>query len=477
MSASAPALRVLHVGTGFRPFRRGGLIAYVEDLIDVQLARGHDVAYLCAGRYFPGIRGPRLKRRQHRGVTMLEVVNSPLYDHGHQPALELDEAHVESIVARVLREQRPQVVHVHELAGFPSSILEVASAAGVPVVFTAQDYFPLCPAFKLSGARCMEHEVGADCVATMAADGRDPALLYDATVRHSLQWRPPLSVLPPAAREPALAAVARAATEPIRRRSRRDDRDAAAYQRRRDVNVERLSRIDRVIAMSNRVAEIYADLGVDRGRLMTMQLTLRHIEDLQPRGYTPDPDRPVTFATLGGGESPEKGSCVLLGAVRRLAGSRAAGRFRVLLFGWPDAETEAEARRLPGIEVRQRFAARDLDAMLDEVDVGIMPSTWEEAYGYAGVEFLAKGIPVIANAIGGMVDYTREGQTGWLNRSCTSEGLAEVMAEIVERPAQIADLNARLRAERDSIVMPMSRHADAMDDVYRDVIAAGTHGT
>ena len=84
-----------------------------------------------------------------------------------------------------------------------------------------------------------------------------------------------------------------------------------------------------------------------------------------------------------------------------------------------------------------------------------MPSVWEEAYGYAGVEFLAKGIPVIANAIGGMPDYTREGETGWLNRSCSAEELARIIAGIVDRPEQVVELNERLIATRDSVVKPM----------------------
>lgn len=41
-------------------------------------------------------------------------------------------------------------------------------------------------------------------------------------------------------------------------------------------------------------------------------------------------------------------------------------------------------------------------------------------YGYAGVKFLAKGIPVIANALGEMPEYTRPRVTGWLNRSCSN---------------------------------------------------------
>lgn len=473
MTAPAPPLRLLHIAAGFRPFRRGGLIAYVEDLMAEQVARGHDVTYLCAGRQWPGVPGPRVKRWRNGRVPVIEVVNSPLYDHGHQPALEVTEPRVEAIVARAVREVRPDAVHVHELAGLPSSVLDVVRDAGVPVVFTLQDYFPLCPAFKLSGRRCMERDVGADCVATVAGDGRDPALLYDATVRHALHWRPPFTLLGHERRARLVGPLGRAASAPIRRRGRREDGDAATYGRRRALNVERLSRVDRLIAMSHRVAEIYAVLGVAPERIRTMQLTLAHIEKLRPRVRTAAADGgPVTFATLGGGESPEKGSRVLLGAVRRLSETVDAGSFRVLLFGWPDAETAAAARDLPAIEVRKPFAPQDLDRMLDEVDVGIMPSTWEEAYGYAGVEFLAKGIPVIANAIGGMVDYVRDGETGWLNRGLSADGLAAIMAGIVERPAQVAELNARIRAHRDAIVLPMARHADRMDDVYRELVSA-----
>ncbi len=76
----------------------------------------------------------------------------------------------------------------------------------------------------------------------------------------------------------------------------------------------------------------------------------------------------------------------------------------------------------------------ELDSVLDDVDVGIVPSIWEEAYGFVGPEFLAKGIPVIANAIGGMPEYTRDGETGWLNRSCSALELARIMGDISRKP-------------------------------------------
>src|SRR4051812_33525163 len=97
-------MRLLHVGSGFRPWRRGGLIAYVEDLMDEQVRRGVEVAYFFAGRQYPipVRRGPRLQRWECRGVAMLEVIDSALSDHGRQPALELDEPHIEALLRAVL---------------------------------------------------------------------------------------------------------------------------------------------------------------------------------------------------------------------------------------------------------------------------------------------------------------------------------------------------------------------------------------
>ena len=140
-----------------------------------QVRRGDDVAYFFSGRQYPFRRTPHVRRWERAGVTMLELVNSPLYDHGRQPTLELDEPRVEALLGEALREVRPDVVHVQELAGLPSSVLDVVREAGHPVVLTLQDYFPLCPAFKLidaDGRVCLRREVGADCVATLAAETR-----------------------------------------------------------------------------------------------------------------------------------------------------------------------------------------------------------------------------------------------------------------------------------------------------------------
>ena len=86
------------------------------------------------------------------------------------------------------------------------------------------------------------------------------------------------------------------------------------------------------------------------------------------------------------------------------------------------------------------------------------------------MEFLAKGIPVIANAIGGMVDYVRDGETGWLNHDCTGRGLAAIMRSLIDDPVQVSDLSERLVRERDEVVLSLDRHAREVEAIYEDVL-------
>lgn len=459
-------MRVLHLGSGFRPWRHGGLVAYVEDLMEAQVRRGDEVGYFFAGRMYPGSRGPRLRRWSRAGVPMYEVVDSPLHDHGRQPVLELAEPRVERLLADVVAEFRPDVIHLQELAGLPSSLLELAHRLGVPTVVTLQDYFFLCPIFKLFDEHCLEREAGAGCMAAVAAEPRDAGVLFDATAMYDLARVPWPRWLGDDRRKTLMRRAADAAAR--RAPAGGSQGTASDFRRRRAVNVERLSAADRVIAMSTRVADLHTQLGVDPARMRTLQLTLAHIERLRPREATPAST--VTFGTLGALESAAKGGHVLLDAVHRLSASPAAGRFRIVVHGRIAAELASAAGALDAVELRSPFRREELDGLLDEIDVGLMPSVWEEAYGYAGVEFLAKGIPVVANAVGGMTDYVREGETGWLNRSCSGEELARIMAGIVERPEQVAELNRRLRAERERFVKPIARHADEIDAIYAEVV-------
>jgi glycosyltransferase involved in cell wall biosynthesis len=83
-----------------------------------------------------------------------------------------------------------------------------------------------------------------------------------------------------------------------------------------------------------------------------------------------------------------------------------------------------------------------------------------------GVEFLAGGVPVIGNAIGGIPDYCVDGETGWLNRTRDGDGLAAIMASIIRDRAQVPALNARILERRADLVKPFPAHAREIEALY-----------
>ena len=131
---------------------------------------------------------------------------------------------------------------------------------------------------------------------------------------------------------------------------------------------------------------------------------------------------------------------------------------------------------LPAVRLHGTYQPADLDAILDAADVGLVPSTWEEVLGHVGLECLAKGLPVIANARGGVLDYALPDTTGWVNRSCGGAELAEIMAEVIDRPEEVVRLNGEILERRDELVKPLERHLAELDGLYAEVIAARSNG-
>ena len=82
---------------------------------------------------------------------------------------------------------------------------------------------------------------------------------------------------------------------------------------------------------------------------------------------------------------------------------------------------------------------------------------------------------MIANAVSGIPEYVRDGETGWLNRSLSGAELAQLMAAAIDRPDEVERLRASLRGRRQEIVTPMSAHAEEVELLYTELLrpAAG----
>ena len=491
-------MRILHVGFDLRPWVVNGLIIHTEDLMKAQAEAGHQVGCFGPGRQLPLIRRPFLHRCKRGKVRLFEWVNSSLVVGGHlgspDPDRDLSDPLVEAAFARVLKAFAPDVVHIQDLGGLPSSLAGLAGAKGLPVVMTLHDYFSLCPTVKLFDAEqriCERVRPGEMCVVCCANAPPDNRASLEQTLRYERgRIRSAVPHLDRALRRPALESVGAAAIRLTERalglahlnrgqppqlgspELRRTRATAQAYGRRREENRKRLAQLDALITFSDRSQVVCEQLGVEKLRMRTIRMNPGHIEHLHPR-RDPEIGDPLRFAALNACSSTQKGAELILETVGELSRRGLDARYRLFVHGPVAPHVQPALAAHPAVILSGEYRVAQLDGLLETVDIGLMPSMWEEVYGFAGLEFLAKGIPVIGNAVGAIPDYVRPGQTGWLNRSCGATELAELMIAAIEDPAEVQRLGARALGLRDELISPLAVQVAELSALYDEVLAQG----
>ncbi len=109
----------------------------------------------------------------------------------------------------------------------------------------------------------------------------------------------------------------------------------------------------------------------------------------------------------------------------------------------PEARAFAEARNL-GDSVRFIGPTTDVPRLMHAADVAVQPSYFE-ALGLSAVEALACGVPVIASAVGGLVDFVVDDVNG---RTCPPQdavALADRLRSLIDDPDRRRRLAAAAR--------------------------------
>ncbi|MCS7173071.1 MAG: glycosyltransferase family 4 protein [Armatimonadetes bacterium] len=453
-------MRVLFL-TYDHPFRnRSGVAAYCRDLLQELAGRGIEVVHLysCERGWTPGL---KLRQWTEGGVRFAAVVNSPAPPalSPERPLQDCGHSGLERLLAGFLRDVRPDVVHVHTLMGFTGSVVQVAKRLGFPVVLTLHDFWPLCARVSLvrpDGTACTGPEGGVNCARFCA--GKDSlrrrayrrliAALPRGTVRRAVEGGAELY----------LRARARSPQEG-QARSHRVPRlqEARAHGERARRLLQDLLAADRLLAVSHFVREAYARHGIPQDRITVLPLGLALTDQVRWRVRTAR--HPVRFGYLGR-LSPLKGAHLLAQA----AGGVPADSARFLFFGPGGPALRAELQRLAGnrpLEFRGPYRREDLPRVLEEIDVAVVPTLFQETVGLTALEPQAAGIPVIASAAGALPEWVAHEHNGLLFPPGDGEALRRLILRVVEDPELVSRLSAQTRPPRS-----MADHAEELLDIY-----------
>ena len=178
--------------------------------------------------------------------------------------------------------------------------------------------------------------------------------------------------------------------------------------------------------------------------------------------------RPVRSIITVANLRPEKNHETLLAAASILVREFPALQFQIVGAGPRRRELEALALAR-GIERHVTFLGHreDVASLLAGADVFVLPSR-SEAFPNGVIEAMAAGLPVVASAVGGLLDLIEDGRTGMLVSPGTPEELAGAVRRLVQDRPFAARLGAAARAH-----VTQRYSFDRMVKAFEDLYIAG----
>jgi glycosyltransferase involved in cell wall biosynthesis len=313
----------------------------------------------------------------------------------------------------VLRRNRPDVVHVHELYPLISPwILPCCERAGIPVVMTCYDFRLSCPiaTHYIRGEACHRCLGGREywCVIKNCRDSVPESIAY--------------------ALRNASARLFDLFTGHVHRFIA-----ASAFQR---------------------------DFLVARAGLKPEGVVVNYCAITLPPEPVADPAE-GTYVGYAGRFAHEKGVEIMVQACR------AAGlpmRFAGDAPGHPAVTSTDDATFV------MTHSSAELAAFYRGARIIVVPSIWSETFGIVAAEAMSHGIPVVASRIGALPEVVRDGETGLL----AEPGDASDFAEKISRLWNDASLARRLGSEarrRVASEFTYQAHCDRLLRTYSAVIA------
>jgi glycosyltransferase involved in cell wall biosynthesis len=319
----------------------------------------------------------------------------------------------------MLREHRPEVVHVHNT--FPllsDAVLYACRDAQVPVVATMHNY-------KLACANGMFFRGGTVC--------------HDCT--HGLPVR---AVVHGCYRGSRAATVPVALAKGLHQQAWR-------------------SLVSAYIFISGSQRDLHRGVGLAPGRVFVRY-------NLIPRQSRPRMERTPTVVYAGRLHEAKGVRLLMAGWDRYRRTSSEPGLNLVIVGGGPlQDEVAAWAAARPSVEMTGTVSGDRCAELISHARAVLLPSAWEETFGLVAVEAMAAGVPPIAAGHGSFTELITPGVDGILFTPGDPAALALAIADVESNPEQYEVFGDQARKTYEQRFDPQ-RSVEELLEIYRFAI-------
>jgi glycosyltransferase involved in cell wall biosynthesis len=354
---------------------------------------------------------------------------------------------------RRIQELKPDVVHFYHLQRLSASAIDVCRELGIPMVFTATDFWLICPTNQLllpDYSACSGPDSGrVNCVRHLAG------ISQGNVVRSILEGVP----------NRLMAALIRWTHEPVFRSEKRFVPLVRALAARPAYMEERMNRIDMVLVATRFMGEMLHRYGLEAKRIRHVPFGIDHggVARVSAKGT----DRHLRIGFIGT-LYHHKGAHVLIEAVRSLSTEMP---LKVKIYGNLEQFPEYVRllRSLAGndhrIEFCGTFANSSIGDILLDLDVLVIPSLWYENSPLTLSFAQAARVPVVATNSAGLSEAIADGENGFLFEKGDAKRLSDIIQMLCGDRSVVKRMSDHARQPK-----PLSAYVDELEPLYAEVI-------
>lgn len=428
-------MRILHYALGFSPYRTGGLTKYVMDIMAEQIRQGDDVALLWPGEYSVFRLESFIKKSIERHKIVSFEIRNPLpvslMDGVKRPELFCKKTK-EKVYADLLMSYCPDVIHVHTLMGIHYEFFVACKKLNIPVLFTAHDYYPLCPKVVLYHNHVC-HGVCEDCVSC----NKNALPMWKIFFLQSKGYQIIKNV-----------SIIKRIRATHKRRIQQSDNQSLQNTTNKQSNVKKfkqyeelnlyykkcLELVDKIHYVSKLEEQIYKKSGV-LGEAVCFPPVNNGITDNRKK-ILMNEKKKVSFAFLADAVH-YKGYYLLLEILDEIW-REGYHNFELHVFTSTKTEREYMIWNPPYSQV-------ELSKVLQGIHMVLLPALWQETFGLVVLESISFGIPVLITENTGAKDiiFEQKKQIGMVVEP-TKEKIKNELISVLKNPGIIAELNKNI---------------------------------
>ena len=448
-------MRILFAAHQFFPEHYAGVEIVTLGLARELRARGHETFVLAPKRSVPGndIQPGGIEDYEFGGVPVRRI-GRPKEGVLRSYRLNYENEVMARRTREYMREVKPDIVHAEHFQGLSTSVVPVFKEFGVPIVYTATDFWTICPVVDLrrhDGVMCRGPDL-THCPRCVAS--RHSGFITGRLMEAVMERTP----------DAALKTAGRLSETPLHKAFPLNQ--IWALKERPGYIREHMEQVDHIIAYTRLMRDLLLENGMGDGKIGVSYygIDTSRISEAPRNRNLPPPLRIGFIGTL----APHKGCDLLVRAFKGLPPELGATldiygnleRFELFV---------EELRGLAGGDERIDFAGpfprEEVDQVLSGLDVLVVPSRWYENQPGVIFEAFAAGMPVVGTNLGGISEFVEHEENGLLFELENVEDLVHQLRRLGEEPGLLERLRAGIGP-----VKTVEENVDELEKLYNTLL-------